>query len=127
MLSLIKHYLPLALIYLPVALSAPASLAAPEPILGGLLGGGLLSPVGAILNLLPAREAPEALKTKNIHPVCAPLNRGALLCCETLFDGAFPLVLQLSQATGYQLTPDAINGILCMLQFQSLMMLYARV
>ena len=98
---------------LPSILSIPAPIPAADSLLTGLLSGGLLAPVGAVLNLIPAREAPEALKTKNIHPVCAPLNRGALLCCETLFDGAFPLVIQLSQATGYQLTPDAINGLLC--------------
>jgi hypothetical protein len=109
----IRRCIPFILLSLPAVLSSPAPITAPNPILGGLLGGGLLSPIGAVLNLLPAREAPEALKTNDIHPVCAPLNRGALLCCETLFDGAFPLVVQLSEATGYRLTLDAINGILC--------------
>lgn len=94
--------------------AVPAAIANSLPILNDLLGGGLLSPIGAVLNLLPAREAPAALRTKNVHPLCHPLNQGALLCCETLFDGALPLVVKLSQTTGYELTTDAINGILCM-------------
>jgi hypothetical protein len=59
--------------------------------------------------------------TKDPSPECANTNQGALLCCESTVDGGFPLVRELSELTGYELSNDTINGIYCGFSFSSIL------
>jgi hypothetical protein len=99
-----------ALVSFSPSFAAPAA----EP---GLLDGVVSGVTGMVknpLNLISLlKEAPPALMTKNPSPTCKNVNEGALLCCESTFDGGFPLVVKLSDATGYELTKDTVNGIYC--------------
>ncbi len=69
--------------------------------------------IGEVLNIIPilADPPPASLVTKNPSPECANVNQGALLCCESTFNGDIPIVVELSNSVGYKLNPNSINCI----------------
>ncbi len=85
-----------------------ATLATPSLALPQLLG-----IVGQLLGIIPilSTPPPRELWTKTPSPECANVNGGALLCCESTFNGDIPIVVQLAPAVGYKLNPNSINCI----------------
>jgi hypothetical protein len=82
----------------------------------------ILAPVIDPLNgLTILKNAPPQLMTPDPSPECAKTNQGALLCCESTFDGGFPLVRELSELTGYELSNDTINGFYCEFSLSSIL------
>ncbi|CZR56231.1 uncharacterized protein PAC_06119 [Phialocephala subalpina] len=77
----------------------------------------LLGQVGALigqaLGLIPllSTPPPAALMTKQPSPQCAKVNKGALLCCESTFQGDIPIFVQAAPLVAYKLNPNSINCI----------------
>ncbi|KAH6720616.1 hypothetical protein DL95DRAFT_440341 [Leptodontidium sp. 2 PMI_412] len=73
----------------------------------------LLGAVGALLGLVPllSTPPPRELWTKTPAPECANVNGGALLCCQSTFQGDIPIIVQLAPLIGYKLNPNSNNCI----------------
>ncbi|KAH7327063.1 hypothetical protein BKA65DRAFT_539739 [Rhexocercosporidium sp. MPI-PUGE-AT-0058] len=73
----------------------------------------LLDAVGALLDLVPllSTPPPRELWTKTPSPECANVNGGALLCCESTFQGDIPIIVQLAPLISYKLNPNSNNCI----------------
>lgn len=73
----------------------------------------LLGAVGQLLGIIPilSTPPPRELWTKTPSPECANVNGGALLCCESTFQGDIPIVVQLAPTVSYKLNPNSINCI----------------
>ncbi|KAL2060656.1 hypothetical protein VTL71DRAFT_9297 [Oculimacula yallundae] len=73
----------------------------------------LLGAVGALLGLVPllSMPPPRELQTKTPSPECANVNGGALLCCESTFQGDIPIIVQLAPLVAYKLNPNSNNCI----------------
>ncbi|KAE8446319.1 hypothetical protein EG329_012066 [Mollisiaceae sp. DMI_Dod_QoI] len=79
------------------------------PQLLGKLG----AAVGSFLQEIPllSTPPPAALMTTQPSPECASVNHGALLCCQSSFQGDIPIFVQLAPLVAYQLNPNSINCI----------------
>lgn len=83
------------------------SLAAPQ------LFGELGTLIGELLQQIPllSNPPPAALMTKQPSPECANVNKGALLCCQSSFQGDIPIFVQAAPLVAYKLNPNSINCI----------------
>ncbi|KAF8858236.1 hypothetical protein BDZ45DRAFT_404301 [Acephala macrosclerotiorum] len=89
-----------------LALLSP-SFAAPQ-LLGSV---GAL--IGQALQQIPllSTPPPAALMTTHPSPQCANVNKGALLCCESTFQGDIPIFVEAAPLVAYKLNPNSINCI----------------
>jgi hypothetical protein len=66
-------------------------------------------PIGGV----GANPPPACLLTTDISPQCVDVNNGTYLCCSSTVQGGDPLVVALSDAAGYQLPANTVNGLEC--------------
>ncbi|KUJ23765.1 uncharacterized protein LY89DRAFT_679089 [Mollisia scopiformis] len=82
-----------------------SSLAAPQ------LLGSLGNAIGQLLQQIPLLSTPPPafLMTTQPSPQCADVNKGALLCCQSSFNGDIPIFVQAAPLIAYKLNPNSIN------------------